>query len=230
MQYFVLLYIWCNTMASKRLPIILMADIVGSSDAPKADRLMKAFRRVVGDVGKAHAEQFSSPITITLGDEFQGVARDVPAAVGVIIALEEAIVRKGGPFKLRYVLHEGRIDTPINTERAHAMLGPGLTDARTMLGDLKKDRLSRFRVAVAQERLNALLNDAFLLYGAVVDGWSARDMPLVAAFLQHDGYREVAEALGKDRSLMWRRRRSLRMEEYAATKRMLLSLAGLKPD
>lgn len=215
-------------MAGRKLPIILMADIVGSSDAPKADSLMKAFRRVVGDVGKAYAEQFRSPITITLGDEFQGVARDVAAAVGVIIAMEEAIVRKGGPFKLRYVLHEGRIDTPINTERAHAMLGPGLTDARTMLGELKKDRHSRFRVTLGQERLNALLNDAFLLYGAAVDGWSTKDLPLVAAFLQHDGYREVADALGKDSSLMWRRRRSLRMEEYAATKRMLLSLAGLK--
>ncbi|MFZ1694421.1 MAG: SatD family protein [Flavobacteriales bacterium] len=215
-------------MANRPSPIILMADIVGSSDAPQPAGLMKAFGRVVGEVGKANAHHFRSPITITLGDEFQSVARDVAAAVGVIIALEEAIVRKGGPFKLRYVLHEGRIDTPINTERAHAMLGPGLTDARTMLGELKKDRRSRFRVAVGQERLSGLLNDAFLLFGALVDEWGTKDLPLVAAFLKHGGYREVADALGKDTSLMWRRDKGLRMEEYAAAKRLLLSLAGLK--
>lgn len=205
-----------------------MADIVGSSDAPMPAKLMRTFRALVEGVNRRHARSLRSPLTITLGDEFQGVAKDLGAGVAIIIELEEALVRAGRPFILRHVLNEGRIDTPINRQRAHAMLGPGLTHARELLNALKKDRHHRFRVAIGRERLSALLNDAFLLFGSLVDGWSAQDLHLAAAFIEHDGYREVAEALGKDPSLMWRRRRSLRMGEYAAARRLLLSLAVLK--
>jgi hypothetical protein len=215
-------------MPRVKLPVILMADIVGSGGMPRPARLMKAFQGVVREVSATHGAHLRSPLTITLGDEFQGVVRDVDAGIQVVLSLEEALVRRGGPFRLRYVLHEGRIDTPINPLRAHEMLGSGLTDARAMLGELKKDKHTRFRVAIAHERKGQLLNDAFLLFGALVDAWSVKDLPLVEAFLEHEGYREVAEALGKDTSLMWRRRRSLRMEEYSTAKRLLLSLAGLK--
>jgi hypothetical protein len=215
-------------MTSKTRSIILMADIAGSSGTSRPTRLMKAFRQLVDDVNQGQAGQLHSPLTITLGDEFQGVVRDREAAVRMIVGMEESIVALGRPFTLRYVMHEGRIDTPINPERAHGMMGPGLTTARTLLGELKKDRHSRFRVALHSERTSGLLNDAFLLYGALVDAWSDRDLPLLAAFMELEDYREVAAALGKDISLMWRRRRNLRMEEYNAIKRLLFSLAQLK--
>src|ERR1700743_3564273 len=106
---------------SRKKYFILMADIVGSRRM-KQTQLKADFQNAVQYVNLMLPDQLLSPLTITLGDEFQGVAASLLAAIFVIFRLEEHIISASKRFKLRYVLVEGPIDTPINREIAYGMM------------------------------------------------------------------------------------------------------------
>ncbi|MCX7638803.1 MAG: SatD family protein, partial [Cyclobacteriaceae bacterium] len=106
---------------------IIMADVVGSSKQ-KANALMKTFRKLTDEVNQDAKQYIVSPLTVTLGDEFQGIVTDLTGAVNILIMFEEKIIRSGQDIKLRYVIHQGEIATPVNIHNAHGMLGKGLTD------------------------------------------------------------------------------------------------------
>src|SRR5262245_51459767 len=110
------------------MPTILMADIVKSS-RQEARTLMKEFKSIVAETNKRYHKGILSPLTITLGDEFQGVVKGLAAALEIIMDLEYQTLTTKQAFRFRYVVLEGEIQTPINHQTAHGMLGPGLTEA-----------------------------------------------------------------------------------------------------
>ncbi|TXK36588.1 hypothetical protein FVR03_17425 [Pontibacter qinzhouensis] len=204
---------------------ILMADIIGSSRQP-GGKLMEAFKAVVEEVNKKCHYQLLSPLTITLGDEFQGVVADLAAGLQVMVALEELIVLHNKPFSLRYVINYGPIDTPVNTAKAHAMLGNGLTQAREMLEQVKKDKGNRYKLEPGNTQQHKMLERALLLYQSLVDAWKPADSLLISTFLQNPDYKVVAGKLGKVRSLMWKREKSLKIKEYIAARELLHLIAA----
>lgn len=197
--------------------IILMADIVGSRQMEQTQLLMD-FKELVAMINSKDKAQFLSPLTITLGDEFQGVLTDLKAAIKVIIDLEEALISQNKAFKLRYVIAEGLIETPINKEIAYGMMGDGLTRARGYLEHLKKDGDRFFIWLIDQPQKNAL-NNLFIALQNIIDDWNVeRDFYLVTAFLQFRDYKRVAMELQKERSLMWKREKTLKIKSYFALK------------
>ena len=210
---------------NKRLNYILMADIIGSRKTNQ-QKLMKDFKNIAGKVDQALRDQFLSPITITLGDEFQSIPRDLSSALTVILQLEEAIIKAEKGFKLRYVLVEGLIETPINSKIAYEMLGSGLTKARELLTQSKKTK-SRFKIVLQDEALGCALTNSFVALQSIIDDWKLeKDYYIVEEFLQHADYKKVALVLDKERSLMWKRERSLKLEEYFALKEVINYLGG----
>jgi hypothetical protein len=203
---------------------IVMADIIGSRDrSPGA--LMADFKGLVTAVNRRFRKRLLSPLTITLGDEFQGVAVDLEGACTLLLELEAERVRKGLEFGLRYVIHYGDIGTPLNRRRAHEMLGSGLTDARAMLSAARAGK-SRVRVSAGRKGEGRILEDAFLILADLVDGWDpVRDFPLAAAFMRDPDYKSVALAVGKNRSQTWKRRKSLRMDDYFRLRRIITACA-----
>lgn len=200
--------------------IILMADIVSSSKA-KTGRLMSDFKAVVAQVNKAHAKNITSPLTITLGDEFQGVVKSVEAAMAIVFDLDHRIMRLKSPFSLRYVINQGFIDTPINTKIAYGMLGPGLTEAREALADMKTSR-ARFRVSLDDSLLSEKLTLALRVYQGITEGWTAAQKKVVSVFWEEQSdYRKVAKRLKKDPTVMWRRKRSLLIEEIESLRSLI---------
>ena len=200
-----------------------MSDIIKSRNKDQKG-LMKEFDAVVSDTNRFFAESILSPLTITLGDEFQGIVNSLEEALSIIINIEETLIHKNMSFKLRYVLNEGDIDTPINKNIAYGMLGTGLTYARETLNLMKKND-HRFFVSAKNERLSNILNFSFVIFESIVDRWDyERDYPLVSAFLSSDDYKDVANQLNKNRSLMWKREKSLNIEEYRAIKAIIKSV------
>lgn len=108
---------------------ILMSDVIGSGQKNQA-LLMQNFKETVSKINHDYENSLLSPLTITLGDEFQGLTKDLETALNIIIALEEQIIIQGFDFQLRYVLIYGDIETNINKRIAYEMLGEGLRDAR----------------------------------------------------------------------------------------------------
>lgn len=205
--------------------LILMGDIIGSRHRNQSDT-MGAFRKIVNELNSALSDRLLSPLTITLGDEFQGIVRDVASGVDALIRFEEALVHDAQDFKMNYVLLEGKIETPVNPEVAHGMMGEGLTRARENLTKQKKSGAGRFQINLPDEDLSQNISLAFTLYQSIVDDWDpVRDFGMVSAFLNHDDYKDVAIVTGKTRSQSWKRERSLKITPYKSARALLLRLA-----
>ncbi len=202
---------------------ILMADIIKSSDQ-NPNVLMDAFRKVTSDINLKYKKEFESPITITLGDEFQSIVKSLKVGLEVIINLEEHLIEQKRKFKLRYVLNYGEIATPINPNIALQMYGEGLTKARSLLGSQKKEK-DRFLIENIDAVLSRKINLTFNMYQSIVDEWKYRDFKVIASFIKHKDYKKVAIELEKDRSLMWRREKSLNIKEYFIVKELIFLLA-----
>jgi hypothetical protein len=202
------------------MKIILMADIVGSSKR-KAKTLMQDFKKIVADTNRRNAINILSPLTITLGDEFQGVVKNSSAAIKIVFELEQRLLSVKKGFKLRYVIQEGEIETKLNKERAYEMLGPGLTEAREKLTAMKSAK-TRFQVSLQDKELSEKLNLMLIVLQGITDKWTPVQQKIVAAFLEFGDYRNVAKKLRRDPTAVWRRRKSLMIEEFNSLKKLML--------
>ena len=178
---------------------ILMADTIDSG-VQDSNELILQLKKIVKSINK-EKQLLISPLTITLGDEFQGVCSSIPNAIKMIISIEEMIIMNQFNIKLRYVLNFGKIDTKINSTRAYEMLGEGLTEARMKLNSLKKDD-ARFCITIGrkQKKSEEILNDAFFILQSYIDAWNVKDYEIVAAFIANSDYKEVAEIVHLDKS------------------------------
>lgn len=213
-----------NAMAQKSY-YILMADIISSREGNQ-HQLMTDFKKITTVIKRKYGKKFLSPITITLGDEFQSVLANLDDAIHIIIETEELMIRKEISFKLRYTLTEGKIDTPINHKTGYGMMGEGLTRARenlTALKELKK----RFYISVKNVNLSSTLNNCFDLYQHFLDSWNLKkDAKLITTLFDLKDYKTAADLLQKDRSLIWKRKKNLRIDLYFSLKQIIYYTAA----
>ncbi|WP_293312690.1 SatD family protein [Pedobacter sp. UBA5917] len=205
---------------------ILMADIVDSRKSNQ-NKLMNNFKKVINEANRENIELMLSPMTITLGDEFQGIVNSANAAVKLMFFIEEKIIDLDAGFKLRFVLVEGAIDTPINKNIAYEMLGDGLTQAREEL-TINKGSNNRFYFNLRNKPKSKALVSGMFLYQSIVDDWKiSKDYDLIAKFIKLSDYKLVAEELGKTRSQIWKRKKSLKIEEYLSVKSIINYISEL---
>ncbi len=203
-----------------------MADVIGSSKR-NGKALMNALKAGVTYVNKKGSKQILSPMTITLGDEFQGVVKNPHAALQMILDMEMYLMSLKSSFKLRYVVYEGDIQTKLNKDRAYEMLGPGLTAAREQLNNLKSSK-NRFIVYLKDKELTEKLNLMLVVLQGIIDQWTPSQQKVVTTFLELDDYRKVAERLNRDSTAIWRRKRSLMIDEFNSLKNLILNTTNPK--
>lgn len=199
-----------------------MADIIKSRQHDGKE-VMEQFRKIVTALNQKRKADLLSPLTITLGDEFQGVVNTIENGIHIIFEMEESILEMNVEIKLRYVLVYGEIETKINPKMAYEMLGQGLTNAREKLNGLKTDH-KRFFVSLGSgiESKEIFINKLFLIYQNFVDSWKSKDRKIVSFFLKFDDYKIVAKKMKVDKSSAWRRKKSLHIEEYINTKEIII--------
>jgi len=197
---------------------ILMADIINSRSKP-GSLLMEDFKLLVNKIKNDKAGSFLSPPTITLGDEFQSIVTNLKDGIDIIIDIEETVIKEQYDFKLRYVLYFGNIETQVNPNRAYEMLGEGLTQARELLNRQKKNN-DRITIQT-QNKHGEVLNNLFKIYFFIIGNWKQNDFPLINLFIEEKDYKIVARKLERERSGIWRKEKSLHMEEYFLLKKII---------
>lgn len=205
---------------------ILMSDIIGSR---KQDQivLIEHFKKCTKYINEKYSELLLSPLTITLGDEFQGVIKDLENAIRIVVDLEEFIIENNFEIKLRYVVVYGNIETKINDKIAYEMLGEGLTNARMTINNMKTAS-DRFHFSIDCIEKNTIINNSFIILQNIVDNWKiTKDHQLITNFLNFKDYKIVAEKLNKERSLMWKREKSLNLSSYYSVKEILKNITKL---
>jgi hypothetical protein len=178
---------------SRKKPVlaVVMGDIVASEAATSVKVLHRAFNRAVAAANKAHEPL--SPLTITLGDEFQGLANSLSAAWEIVSSLRLRLLQER--VRCRFVIGAARVETPINTERAWNMMGPGLADARERLSDKQAENAYRF--SLPDDRLVESLLDAIgESLTSVEDGWTPTQLKYYAAGRSERTNAKVAASLG----------------------------------
>lgn len=202
---------------------ILMGDIVGSSTY-KASKLRREFMEIVSSCNKTLEGEILSPYTVTLGDEFQGVARTLRGLFDAVFYLEEISLLKRLRFKVRYVGLYGEIDTPINRMKAHGMMGAGLTRSREMLSAKRRGK-PRFQFELPDDQMTKELNLLFLVIDGIIAKWDSDDGPLILDMITNNNNVEVGKRHKKNRTQIWKRRKNMLIEEFRALKEVVFDLA-----
>lgn len=202
---------------------IVMADVISSREREPA-QLMTEFENLVATANEVLSDGIMSPLTITLGDEFQGVVRSLHDAVRAMIWLEEARLKGEFTSMLRYVVHYGEIATPLNQAIAHGMLGSGLAEARQELSDKRRGR-PRFRLDLSDQRLASQLGRLLEVMFALTRDWKPEDSKLLFDMMLNSNNEAVAAAHNKNRSQIWKRRKNLFVDEYASLRGVVLELS-----
>lgn len=202
---------------------IVMGDILRSREY-NGTELMREFKDLVSSCNSKLAKGILSPYTITLGDEFQGVARSLHWSVQSLLYLEESTLRKGFPFALRYVVHCGKIDTPLNRRIAHGMVGRGLTRARELLTDKRRGR-PRFLFDLPNEDLALQLSLLFGVMASLTRHWQRKDADLIFEMLASADNAAIGAKYGKNRSQIWKRRKNLHVDDYNALRGVAIALS-----
>jgi hypothetical protein len=200
-----------------------MADIIGSSEKTPGP-LMIHFKQMIEKVNKEYKDHLMSPLTITLGDEFQGVVDSLEQGLDIIWRLDTLNLTSDESYRLRFILLYGEIDTPLNKEVAYGMLGSGLTEAREQLEKLKKSGREIGILGIDEKKAEKLML-AFDLYRSLYNDWPDKDRQVAYDFLMIKDYKKVASLHDRDTSSMWRKERSLKMREYATSKTLIRLLA-----
>ncbi|MFY0683583.1 MAG: hypothetical protein JXR20_03460 [Balneola sp.] len=191
---------------------IFMGDVVSSSSY-EGEILSKELNELVTETNSSFKKNILSPLTITLGDEFQGVLKTTASGVNLLFHMEEAILEKELDFKLHYVLLLGEIETEINPKIAYEMLGKGLTEARKLLSSKKRNR-KRFKFKLRDKEQSDQLTKLFEVLDALILNWKKEDYPLILDMISNDNNEEVGELHGKNRAQIWKRRKTLMINEY----------------
>lgn len=206
-------------MNNKGKYYILMADIIDSSHMDSKS-IMNSFKNIVNRINRHYRKSIISPMTITLGDEFQCIVKSLADGINIIIRIEELNIELKSGFKLRYVLNYGDIDTNINNKIAYEMLGPGLKETRQLLNNMKKmdDRLFINSTIKNSNALNKLL---YLLL-STIDNWKIKDYDIIHGVLNKYQYYEIAKLVNRDPSTISKKiRHTIRIRNYLEIKTLI---------
>ena len=198
---------------------ILMGDVIRSRDY-ELKELGRNLKDLVRSANEDLSDKTLSPYTVTLGDEFQGVTRSLSSGIETLFYFEELRLAKRFDFKLQYVLHFGEIETEINPETSYGMLGKGLAQARNKLAEKKRDR-KRFNFSLVDPELSLQLNRLFEVMDGITGRWKKDDFTLLLDMINNENDREVGEKHSKDRSQIYRRRKTLMVNEYNLMKKVI---------
>jgi hypothetical protein len=205
---------------------VLMGDVISSRDYKEAE-MMYSLKDMVRSCNQSLHEQILSPYTysVTTGDEFQGVASSLAGAVNAILFMEEHRLRHSIPFRVRYVVVQDEIGTPINPQIAYEMAGPALTRAHELLENKKRGVL-RFRFRTGPSLPGVMLEHLFRAMDEVMNRWNIRDYPLIHIMINEKNNSRAAEMAKRDRSLIYRRRKHLLVILYTELREAITSYAG----
>jgi hypothetical protein len=191
---------------------VIMGDVVQSRSVESVRRLFEIFNTTIEIANRNHTRHLASPLTITLGDEFQGLSRSLADGAAIIREIRRELLR--AQVKCRFVLGLVKVETPINTERAWNMMGPGLAEARKKLADKRDQNAYRFSLP-HDPMIESLLNAIGAAQTDVESAWTKRQAEIVEASWDTDAPdAELAARQGLQVRTLYKIRRAARYDLY----------------
>jgi hypothetical protein len=186
-----------------------MGDIVASEAAASVKAMHQAFNKAIAAANKKYAPL--SPLTITHGDEFQGLTNTLVSAWDIAAALRLRLLQDD--LRCRFVVGLVRIETPLNPERAWNMMGPGLAEARDRLNRKQDANAYRFSLP-GDDLVQALLDAVGDSLTQIETGWTETQRRYYAASLGERTNAKTAAALGVSERALYKVLRAAHADFY----------------
>ncbi len=116
--------------------LIIIADIVESKKIRQRKKFQNEFMNLINDLNMEYKDKIVSPLTITLGDEFQGMLNSAASLFLIIHKIQSFF----NGITFRFALSVGGISTKINHKSAIGMDGMGFHQARTAMENNKREK------------------------------------------------------------------------------------------
>lgn len=189
-----------------------MGDLVRSEAATSPVELHQAFNAAVSEANVRFADRLASPLTITLGDEFQGLTRTLAHGAAVMQWVRWSLLLQN--VRCRFVVGEIDLATPLNVEKAWNMMGPGLAKAREKLERKKDPNAYRFSLPSAGA-LEVLTEGVGSALTDIESEWTERQASVVIGTLKDGaGVNELARRFGITEGVVYKHRRAAKLDLY----------------
>jgi len=121
--------------------LVLIGDVIDSRQIEKRPEFQEQFAAVLLEVQRRVSKVTASPLTVTIGDEFQAVFHSASGIFEACVDLQYRLL----PVRLRFGFGLGQISTAINRQQAIGMDGPAFHSARQAIEKARRTK-TRFRL------------------------------------------------------------------------------------
>ncbi len=175
---------------SDQIAAVLMGDIISSEASNDKMAIHLQFNQVVDIHNEKYQEQLLSPLTITLGDEFQGIVNTLEAAAKIARDIRLELLK----FNLdcRFSIGIVKLRTEINPLKAWNMMGEGLAENRSILN--KKHDLTYYHFSIISDKIMQLNLDAIgVAITAIERRWTIKQRSYITDLLNGKTTQQIAK-------------------------------------
>lgn len=190
--------------------IVLIGDLVESKKLEDKER--ERYQSILTEETSRINEEspfLVSPLTITLGDEFQAVYKNLSA----VLADSWSILAALYPVGVRFSIGIGKIYTEINKEQALGMDGPAFHAARDGIDQIKKSgRIYSISLGSpanqpeASLSLVSLINLTLQLLSNEIKQWKRSRLQILVMLHEGESVKKIAEEIGISESAVYKNR------------------------
>ncbi len=169
---------------------VITADLVKSRYLKDRGSVQRRLSRLVKDLNSRFAKVLAAEFMITLGDEIQGMFRQLSAIPPVVVGIHEGF----HPRDIRVGIGIGHIATPLTT-KVTEMDGPVFVNAREAVEVAKKQTIEVV-VRSGDDRTDEILNAIYLLLEGIKAQWTETQWRRVNLYRKLETFEGVARKLG----------------------------------
>lgn len=185
---------------TKKMKVALIADIIASKKLKERAQTQEILSGILERMNATCDQQMHSHLTITLGDEFQGIVKDIQTAFLLIdlITLELQLRTQedlGEEISLRWGIGVGELTTPIKNKKVSIGTdGPAYWHAREAIDAVHEDN----DYGLLNEKLHTdgpddlFFNSIIRLQNTIRNQWTATQKETVYYVLKASAYEDVS--------------------------------------
>ncbi|CAM3757095.1 SatD family protein [Erysipelothrix urinaevulpis] len=172
--------------------IALIGDIINSKDYKNRNKIQDLLRKKINSLNDKYKKDLKSPITITLGDEFQCLIKTVE--VCFLIIDELSLYMSLNDVELRFGIGIGTISTDIDENISIGADGPAYWNARFAIEVIHKEhdhRNTSTYLKIDDKPQEQFLNSVIRLQDLIRNNWTYSQKEFVYKAITIFGYNEI---------------------------------------
>lgn len=193
---------------------VLIGDMINSRQQKNRKAVQEKFLHILEDFNVDYRDDLKTNLTITLGDEFQGLFRAGQNLIDFIVHFVYAMK----PIDFRFGLGYGEITTNLNSSDTRALDGPAFYNAREALEIARKGKKTLIVKGLDEDEIFNLLSRIFFRQIFLL---TEKQMTSVVLMLKQGSQKNLTDILSLSKSAVSQRLKSANWEELWAIRNWL---------